>query len=104
MLPYLERFVKGSYEHGSPFLAAEVGYIAVCDGGSLVGYVSIRPVISGIDTKVGPLSLGPLYANNDIIAKLLLKTTANSYIADTTVQETQIEILCCGGVEYGLSH
>ena len=77
------------------------GWVAVDDRGSLIGYVAVRPVIGGIDMKVGPLSLGPLYADNDITAKLLLKAAADSYITDATVRETQIEMLCCDGGEYG---
>jgi hypothetical protein len=77
------------------------GWVAVNERGNLVGYIAIRPVISGIDMKVGPLSLGPLYADSDVIAKLLLKAMADSYIADTSIQETQVEMLCCDGGEYG---
>ena len=36
------------------------GWVAVDDRGNLIGYVAVRPVISGIDMKVGPLSLRPL--------------------------------------------
>ena len=77
------------------------GWVAINERGSLIGYIAIRPVISGIDMKVGPLSLGPLYADSNVIAKLLLKAMAESYIADTTTQETQVEMLCCDGGEYG---
>lgn len=77
------------------------GWVAVDDGDNLVGYVTVRPVIGGTDMKVGPLSLGPLYANSDFVAKLLLKAMADDYIAGKTLQETQVEMLCCDGGEYG---
>ena len=77
------------------------GWVAVDERGNLTGYIAVRPVISGVDIKTGPLSLGPLYADSDVIAKLLLKAMAESYIADETIQETRIEMLCCDGGEYG---
>ena len=63
-------------------------WVAVDERGNLTGYIAVRPVISGVDIKTGPLSLGPLYADSDLIAKLLLKAMAESYIADETIQET----------------
>lgn len=77
------------------------GWVAVNERGNLIGYIAIRPVIRGIDMKVGPLSLGPLYADSDVIAKLLLNAMAKSYITDANTQETQVEMLCCDGGEYG---
>ena len=79
------------------------GWVAVDERSNLVGYITVRPVISGVDMKTGPLSLGPLYADNDVVAKLLLKAMAESYniIVDETIQEMQVEMLCCVGGEYG---
>ena len=72
------------------------GWVAVDERGSIIGYVAVRPVIGGVE-----LSLGPLYADSDIVAKLLLKAVADCYIADTSTHETQVEMLCCDGGEYG---
>ena len=77
------------------------GWVAVSKRGDLIGYVTVRSVISGTNMEVGPLSVGPLYANDDVIAKLLLKAMADSYVADKDIQETQIEMLCCDGGDYG---
>ena len=86
-----------SHKHGLPFR----GWVAVNERGNLIGYVAVRQVISSAKMKVGPLSLGPLYADNEVIAKLLLKALAESYIVDKTIQETEIEMLCCDRGEYG---
>ena len=71
------------------------GWIAVDESGNVA---AVRPVISGAEMNV---SLGPLYADNEVIAKLLLKAMADSYVTDETIQVTEIEMLCCDGGEYG---
>ena len=47
------------------------------------------------------LSMGPLYSDNDVIARLLIRVTAEAYLANEAIDVTKIEMLCCDGGEYG---
>ena len=74
------------------------GWVAVDESGNVIGYAAVRPVISSPKMNVGLLNL---YADNEVITKLLLKAMVDSYVTDETIQETEIEMLCCDGGEYG---
>ena len=89
---FLERWVN---------IPGSLGWAAVNDKGILFGYIAVRQVIDGATMKVGPLSIGPLYADDDVIAKLLLKAAAETYTADEAIHETTFEMLCSDGGNYG---
>ena len=50
--------------------------------------------------ELGLLGIGPLYADDDVIAKLLLKEAAKVYITGDN-SDQKFELLCCNGGEYG---
>ena len=55
------------------------GWGAVDKTGNLVGFIAVRPVISGADMEVGsPYQIGPFYADTYVVVKLLLKAAAEA--------------------------
>ena len=78
-----------------------LGWVAVNERGTVIGYTTAIPVISGPDMQLGLWAIRPLYADNDDIAKLLLKTAADAFLSRDDVSVTQFEMIVCGESEYG---
>ena len=58
-----------------------VGWAAVNERGTILGYTPVIQVISGPDMQLGLWAIQPLFADNDDIAKLLLKTVVNTFLS-----------------------
>ena len=60
-------------------IPGSLGWVALDDNKNIIGYAASRPVIVGGGTEMG-LAMAPLIADDPQIAKLLLKTAADTYI------------------------
>lgn len=79
------------------------GWIATTSDGDVAGYIVVRQVARGADMKEQSLMIGPLYADDDTIAALLLKAAADAYAEDTLKIEGGVKfvMMCSDGGEYG---
>ena len=69
-----------------------LGWAAVNEeSDNVIGYAVIKQVIRDGGTEIG-LAMAPLYADNAQIAKLLLKTAAESCLANEAVPKTKLEL------------
>ena len=81
-------------------IAGSFGWGAVDKSGNVVGYTIVRRTINYMGAEFG-LSMAPLYANNDSIAKSLLKVAAETCLANEVVSEKEFEVIHDHGVLCG---
>ena len=75
-------------------------WVAVSDKGDVVGYIAVRQFTSDKGKEI-QLGLAPLYANNDQIAKSLLKTAAEAYLSNDTTSTSKIDLFYSDGGSSG---
>ena len=73
-------------------IPGSLGWGAVDESGNVLGYTAIKRTINDMGTEFG-LSMAPLYANNDSIAKGLLKVAGETCLANEAVSETEFEVI-----------
>ena len=81
-------------------IPGSLSWVAVNKDGGIIGYISVRQVFSGARMELRLLGIGPLYADDDVIAKLLLKEAAKAYVMGND-SDRKFELLCCNGGECG---
>lgn len=59
--------------------------------GDIIGYAIVKQIIRGAGTEIG-LAMAPLIADDVLIAQILLKTTAESCLANEAVPNTKLEL------------
>lgn len=75
-------------------------WAAVDEKGDIVGYTAIRQFIKDNAEEIR-LRLAPLYANNDQIAKALLKVATEAYQEHKQTSSSKIDLFFCDGESYG---
>ena len=91
---------RGQFLQAWIIIPGSCGWGAMDETGNLVGFIAVHRVISGANMKVGPLNqIGPFYADNDAVAKLLLKAAAEN--CRKVKGSDRFEYLCFDGGEYG---
>ena len=75
-------------------------WVAVSEKGDVVGYIAVRQFISDKGKEI-QLGLAPLYANNDQIAKSLLKMAAEAYLSNDTTSTSKIDLFYGDGGSTG---
>lgn len=81
-------------------LPGSLGWAAVNERGDVIGYTTVKQVISGAGTEIG-LSMTPLYADDDITARLLLKVAASAYLGIEAVANSSFELYYSDGGRFG---
>ena len=81
-------------------IPGSLGWAALDENGNVVGYTVVRPIIVGAGTQFG-LSLAPLYANSDQIAKTLLTVAAETCRANEAIPVTNFLLIHGHGSAYG---
>ena len=81
-------------------LPGSLGWAAVNEKGAVLGYALVKQVISEAGAKIG-LSMAPLYADDDIVARTLLKVAAETYLAMDAVEGLSFELFYSDGGSYG---
>lgn len=77
-----------------------LGWAAVDNKGNVIGYNVVRPTIVGKGTEFA-LTIGPFFADNDQIARALLKRAAEECLANKAIPVTNFEIYYPQGGESG---
>ena len=77
-----------------------VGWAAVNEKEDVTGYAVVRQIIAdkGADIQLG---MAPLYADDDQIARALLKVAAETYQANEAICANKFELFCGDGGSYG---
>ena len=73
-------------------IPGSLGWAAIDGNGDLLGDCSTRQVFRNGGAAVG-LNMAPLFADNQLIAKVLLKEAARTYLADDAKKHTEMSIL-----------
>ena len=81
-------------------IPGSLGWAAVNEKGDVLGYSLIKQVISEAGAKIG-LIMAPLYANDDIVVRTLLKVAAETYLATDAVEGSNFELFYSDGGSYG---
>ena len=81
-------------------IPGSLGWAALDDNGDIVGYTVVRPIIIGAGTQFG-LSMAPLYANSNQIAKALLVVAAQTCRANEAIPVTNFLLIHGHGSVYG---
>ena len=81
-------------------LPGSLGWAVVNGKGAVVGYALVKQVICEAGAKIG-LSMAPLYADDDIIARGLLKAATEAYLTTDAVEGTGFELSYSDGGSYG---
>ena len=81
-------------------LPGSLGWAAVDGKGAVLGYTLIKQVICEAAASIG-LSMAPLYADDDITARALLKVAAETYLATDAVEGSCFELSYSDGGSYG---
>ena len=77
-----------------------LGWVALDENKNIIGYAASRPVIVGGGTEMG-LAMAPLIADDPQIAKLLLKTAADTYIDIYGSSNTKFDLVYPDGKNCG---
>ena len=75
-------------------------WVAISEKGNVVGYIAVRQFTSDTGKEI-QLGLAPLYANNNQIAKSLLKTAAEAYLSNDTTSASKIDLFYSDGGSSG---
>ena len=81
-------------------LPGSLGWAAIDEKGDIIGYNLVKHVITGAGTDFG-LSMTPLYADNDLIARVLMKVAAETYLANDAVPASCFELYYSHGGSCG---
>ena len=81
-------------------IPGSLGWAALDEDGNVVGYTVVRPIIVGAGTQFG-LSMAPLYANSDQIARALLVMAAETCQANEAIPVTHFLLIHGHGRVYG---
>ena len=73
-------------------IPGNLGWAATDGNGDLLGYCATRQVFRNGGTEIG-LNMAPLFADDQLIAKVLLKEAARAYLANDTNEHTKMSIL-----------
>ena len=77
-------------------LPGSLGWAAVNEKGNILGYTLVKQVISEEGVKIG-LIMAPLYADDDIVARTLIKIAAETYLATEAVEGSSFELFYSDG-------
>ena len=72
-------------------LPGSLGWAAVNEKGAVLGYNLVRQVICETGMQIG-LTMAPLYADNDVVARVLMKVAAETYLATDAVEGSSFEL------------
>ena len=80
-----------------------LGWAAVNDKGDILGYTVVKEVFGGTTEDVKPgFSMTPLYADNDIVARMLMKVAAETYLEKEPMTNSPcFEIYYSDGGDFG---
>ena len=77
-----------------------LGWVAMNEKGDVIGYNVVKQVLSGAGSEIG-LVMAPLYADNDIVARILLKCAAETYLNIEATPQSPLEVFYSDGGSYG---
>jgi hypothetical protein len=81
-------------------LPGSLGWAAVSEKGAVLGYNLVKQVICEAGAKIG-LTMAPLYADDDVVARALLKVAAETYLGLDAVEGSTFELYYSDGGGYG---
>ena len=81
-------------------LPGSLGWAAVNEKGVVLGYNLVRQAIFEAGATLG-LIMTPLYADDDVVARALLKVAAEMYLATDAVEGSSFELYYSDGGSYG---
>ena len=81
-------------------IPGSLGWASVDEKGDIIGYNVVKQVISGAGTETG-LVMAPLYADNHLVARMLLKVAADTYLATDAVPRSSFELFYSDRGSYG---
>jgi predicted GNAT family N-acyltransferase len=81
-------------------LPGSLGWAAVNEKGAVLGYNLVRQVVCEAGAKLA-LCMTPLYADDDVVARALLKVAAETYLATDAVEGSNFILPYSDGGSYG---
>ena len=81
-------------------IPGSLGWVAVNGSDEVIGYTTVKQVISGAGTEIG-LAMTPLYANDDVTARLLLKVASETYVGIAALPRSPFELFYSEGGSFG---
>jgi GNAT superfamily N-acetyltransferase len=81
-------------------LPGSLGWAAVNEKGAVLGYNLVRQVVCEAGSKL-TLCMTPLYADDDVVARALLKVAAETYLATDAVEGSNFILPYSDGGSYG---
>lgn len=73
-------------------IPGSLGWAAIDGNSTVVGYCATRQIVCNGGAEIG-LNMAPLFADNQLIAKVLLREAANTYLANDAIECTKMLIL-----------
>ena len=81
-------------------VSGNTGWAALNEKDDVIGYNVVKQVIAGAGTEIG-LVMAPLYADDDVIARMLLKAAAETYLENDAIPNSCFELFYSDGGSYG---
>ena len=81
-------------------IPGSLGWAAVNEKGDILGYTAVHQIITDRGTDI-QLCMAPLYADNDSVAKALMKVAVDTYQANEAISASSLELYCCDGESCG---
>jgi hypothetical protein len=81
-------------------LPGSLGWAAVNEKGAVLGYNLVRQAICDVGARL-ELMMTPLYADDDVVARALLKVAAETYLAIDAVEGSKFMLYYNDGGSYG---
>ena len=80
-------------------IPGSLGWVAFDENGEVVGYTMVRPIILGAGMEIG-MNMAPLYAENNEVARELLKQAAKECRANEAVSATEFLLIYARSAEH----
>ena len=81
-------------------IPGSLGWAAVNKKGDVLGYTAVHQIITDRGTDI-QLCMAPLYADNDSVAKALMKVAVDTYRANEVISASSLVLFCCDGESCG---
>jgi GNAT superfamily N-acetyltransferase len=81
-------------------LPGSLGWAAVNEKGAILGYNLVRQIICDAGVRL-ELMMTPLYADDDVVARALMKVAAETYVAIDAVERSNFVLFYSDGGSYG---